>query len=264
MPSLNRRALLVSTGSVLTSVFVGCTAPVGEKGGIPDYATWIPASVGEVTLNVLVTKSNSEEPSNWGGTKLELDSESIDYNISLGAWGEAFELDPDILDVDIVVGQFDQETVTDTLLNEDTGEPADGEYAEYQLYGEDPYVGVRDGAMVCAREIEHFEATVDARRGETKRLVDTHEDFGLLVERISEGDVVAMKFLREHRVARTHGRSITFSDDRERLQEVRVYENEGIAREQSNAVRNEFEYDYYSDLEVIVKGRTIIVEVTKI
>ena len=69
--------------------------------------------------------------------------------------------------------------------------------------------------------------------------------------------------LREHRLARAQGRGITHSNDRQHIREVSVYENEEIAREQRSTVHEEFEQDYYSELQVNVDGRTVVVEVTK-
>lgn len=263
MPSLNRRDLLVSSGTALSSKLAGCAALLGDDQDAPDYAAWIPKLMGEFTLNVHVTNLNTGAHSDSDDTWLAVDPDALEYEIHLGAWGEYFDLDPDILSVKILAGQFNQEAVTDSFINDNSGLAPAGGYAGYQLYGKDPYIGVRDGEVIRAGTLEHLEATVDARRGETNRLVDTSEDFELLVDRISDGDIVTKRFLREHRVARAQGQGITFSNDSQRIREVRVYENEDTARDQRSTVRDEFEHDAYSELEVSVDGRTIIVKVTK-
>lgn len=270
MKALNRRTVLASTGSALPAALAGCTAPFGGDEDHPEYTTWIAESVGEEMDHVEVLDSM---PDGYHETyprfTFDFYPEAVEYAVLLvevpngsddtGPTDANDDTSPGMSYVEILVGEFEEEAVADEL-SYDGAEPLEptGEYGDYQLYGEDGRVGVRDGTLVRASAAEYFEATVDAHTDDVPRLVDADEEFGLVVDDLKEGDWVQFSLDPRENDGRCEGYRVTYDDAEADLRNVRVYDDASTAEEHESARQNELDGDRHCDVTVEVDGRSVV------
>lgn len=261
----SRRELLLGSGAAMLPSLAGCVGFLEDGEDTErDPIDWFPASIAGydepfVGFGHLADAVEIEAVANsyWGHPIMGVDPSDIETFF----WGGS--ADPEYR-LDAMVGDFAADPIRARtedrrqITLEDAGEY--GEFDRYDYPDSEQVLGVTEGVAIDTEE-ELFEAVVDARAGDTQRLIDDHEDFQLLVDSTGDFDFMQGNVgWHEDDGATVTGESRAIGSDETELSRLAVYPSESDASAAERDRRAEAENDYpLSDVEVTIDGRVLVV-----
>lgn len=271
---MKRRQLLRGGTVALLAGLSGCSMPFGDDSDIAsgDPMDWVAESMGGIRDGKgfgvqTLTSAYLAEQDEWFP---ELDVQGsfeekgieIDRVTTVHREDSGFEEDFWVLE-----GSFGADDIRS--LSETDGElQENGEYEGFERYRTDTEAVMAihdDGVALRARSDEWLEAGIDARRGSEPRAVGTNDDFAYLVDAVGPMDKVQIGIGENYVETDRLGIGFDVRDAADQSMAVRavyLYDDEGAAGANEEAVRSRLPFGDITDPIVTVEGRTVVVEGT--